>query len=66
MIWLVLITALPAQERVRTSATQLPINTFRRDPDAFFYLGPFQEVVSGSLGVEFTDNVNLSEQKSLT
>jgi opacity protein-like surface antigen len=64
MVCLVLlVTSLPAQERVRTSATQLPIETFRRSPDAFFYMGPFQEVVSGSISTEYTDNVNLSTDK---
>jgi hypothetical protein len=63
MACLVLITSLPAQERVRTSATQLPIETFRHTPNAFFYLGPFQEVLSGSVGVQYTDNVNLSTDK---
>jgi opacity protein-like surface antigen len=63
MVCLVLITSLPAQERVRTSVVQLPIQSYRQSPEAFFYLGPLQEVVSGSLGVQFTDNVNLSENK---
>jgi hypothetical protein len=63
MVFLVLITSVPAQERVRTSVVQLPIESYRQTPDAFFYLGPLQEVVSGSMGVQFTDNVNLSEQK---
>jgi hypothetical protein len=57
---LVLITSLPAQERVRSSALQLPIEGFRRSPDAFFYVGPFQEILTGSAGVQYTDNVNLS------
>ena len=39
MVCLVLVTSLPAQERVRTSATQLPIETFRRDPGRFFLPG---------------------------
>jgi hypothetical protein len=57
---LALITSLPAQERVRTSALQLPIESYRRSPDAFFYVGPFQEVLYGSVGVQYTDNVNLA------
>ena len=63
MVGLVLITSVPAQERVRTSVVQLPIESYRHSPEAFFYLGPLQEVASGSVGVKFTDNVNLSEQK---
>jgi hypothetical protein len=54
------ITSLKAQERVRTSALQLPIQAFRRSPQAFFYLGPFQEELTGSAGVQYTDNVNLA------
>jgi hypothetical protein len=60
ILGLVLITSLPAQERVRSSALQLPIEGFRRSPDAFFYLGPFQEILTGTTSVQYTDNVNLN------
>jgi hypothetical protein len=61
LLCLVLITSSSAQELVRTSATLLPIQSFRRSPEAFFYLGPFQEVLTGSAGVQYTDNVNLTD-----
>ena len=57
---LALVTSLRAQEPVRTAAQQLPIQTFRQSPEAFFYLGPFQEILTGALGVAYTDNVGLS------
>jgi hypothetical protein len=60
ILCLILTTSLQAQERVRTSAGQQPIETFRRSPEAFFYLGPFQEELGGSAGVSYTDNVNLT------
>ena len=60
LLCLVLTTSLRAQERVRTSATQLPIESYQRSPEAFFYLGPFQEVLTGSAGVQYTDNVDLA------
>jgi opacity protein-like surface antigen len=60
ILGLVLSTTLLAQERVRTAAAPLPIQSFRQNPEAFFYLGPFQEVLAGSVGVQYTDNVNLS------
>jgi opacity protein-like surface antigen len=60
ILGLVLITSSPAQERVRSSALQLPIQGFQRSPDAFFYVGPFQEILTGTAGVHYTDNVNLT------
>jgi opacity protein-like surface antigen len=51
---------LRAQERVRTSATATPIESFTRSPEAFFYLGPFEEELTGTVGVNYIDNVNLS------
>ena len=57
---LILIPSLPAQERVRTSETATPIQTFTRNPEAFFYLGPLEEQLTGTVGVNYTDNVNLS------
>jgi hypothetical protein len=60
LLCLVLITSSSAQELVRTSTTLLPIESFRRSPEAFFYLGPLQEVLTGTAGVQYTDNVNLT------
>jgi hypothetical protein len=57
---LILTLSLRAQERVRTSETATPIETFTRSPEAFFYLGPLQEELAGTVGVNYTDNVNLS------
>src|ERR1700722_15287389 len=57
---LILIPSLPAQERVRTSETATPIQTFTRNPEAFFYLGPLEQQLTGTVGVNYTDNVNLS------
>jgi hypothetical protein len=57
---LMLTFSLRAQERVRTSATATPLESFARTPEAFFYLGPFEEELTGSVGVNYTDNVNLS------
>ena len=52
--------AAKAQERVRTSAGRLPIESFRSVPETFLHIGPFQEVLIGSGGVAYTDNANLS------
>jgi hypothetical protein len=57
---LILVTSLPAQERVRSAAPPIPIESFLRSPEAFFYFGPFQEILEGSVGVQYTDNVNLA------
>jgi hypothetical protein len=51
---------LQAQERVRTAAPGPAIETFRHSPEAFFYFGPFQEIITGTLSTQYTDNVNLS------
>jgi hypothetical protein len=48
-----------AQERVRTAAGQLKIESFR-NPEAFFRVGPFQEELTGSTGFEYTDNAGLT------
>ena len=50
---------LDAQERVRTAAGRLKIESFR-NPEAFFRLGPLQEELIGSAGIEFTDNSQLT------
>ena len=66
LLCLVLITSSSAQELVRTSARLLPIESFRRSPEAFFYLGPFQEVLTGTAGVQYTDNVNLTDTDKMS
>jgi hypothetical protein len=57
---------LHGQEPVRTALRQLPIQAFKRSPEAFFYLGPFQEVLIGSAGVQYTDNVNLTQSNKIS
>src|ERR1700739_2668854 len=66
ILCLVLITSLPAHEPVRTAAGPLPIQSFRQSPEAFFYLGPFQEVLVGSAGVQYTDNVDLTDTNKIS
>jgi hypothetical protein len=66
MLYLILVTSLPAQERVRSAAPALPIESFKRSPEAFFYFGPFQEILDGSVGVQYTDNVNLAETDKIS
>src|SRR5215469_5751500 len=66
LICLILITSLYAQEPVRSAQEKLPIQSFRRSPEAFFYLGPFQEVLIGSAGVEYNDNVNLTQSNKIS
>ena len=60
ILYLALLIAAPAQELVRTSTIPLPIESFRPSPEEFFHLGPFQEELAGSAGVQYTDNVNLA------
>jgi hypothetical protein len=60
VLGLILTTSLRAQEPVRSSAPPSRIDSFRQTPEAFFYLGPFQEELVGSLGVQYVDNVNLT------
>jgi hypothetical protein len=66
ILYLALLTSLSAQERVRTAAEPLAIQAFARSPDAFFYLGPFQEVLTGTAGVQYTDNVNLTPANKIS
>jgi hypothetical protein len=66
ILCLALITSLRAQERVRTFAGQLPIQGFRRAPVTFFRLGPFDGNVTGSVGVEYTDNANLANTNKIS
>jgi hypothetical protein len=56
---LVQITSLRGQERVRTAAQQLEIESFR-NPEAFFRIGPTEEVLIGGVGVNYSDNSNLT------
>jgi hypothetical protein len=66
ILCLILITSVRAQERVRTAQGALPIQTFRRAPETFFRLGPFDGNITASTGVEYTDNANLSETSKLS
>jgi len=59
VLCLVNISALRAQERVRTAAGRLHIESFK-NPEAFFTVGPLQEVLIASAGFDFTDNSSLS------
>src|SRR5260370_526421 len=59
ILCLILAAPLRAQERVRTSAGPLLIQTFKRAPEVFFRLGPFDGDVTASSGVEYTDNSTL-------
>jgi hypothetical protein len=54
-----------AQERVRTAAGQLKIESFR-NPEAFFRVGPFQEELTGSAGFEYTDNAGLTQTNKIS
>src|SRR5271165_3456484 len=63
---LVLVGSLRAQEPVRTAPQQLPIESFKRAPEAFFYLGPFQEILTGTTGVQYTDNSNLTPTNKIS
>jgi hypothetical protein len=59
ILCLLMITGLRGQELVRSSAAA-PLSEFKRTPGAFFYLGPFQEELTGTAIVQYTDNVNLT------
>jgi hypothetical protein len=52
--------SLRAQEPIRSAAPPLPIQSYRRSPDAFFYFGPFQQIITGTISTQYTDNVNLT------
>jgi hypothetical protein len=52
-------TTLRAQERVRTAAGRLQIESFK-NPEAFFTVGPLQEVLIASAGFDFNDNSSLA------
>jgi len=64
VLCLILTAPLRAQERVRTSAGPLAIQTFKRAPGVFFRLGPFDGDVTATTGVEYTDNANLAPADS--
>jgi len=64
--YLILATSACAQEPVRIAPEKLPIQSFRSAPEAFFYLGPFQEVLIGSVGVQYTDNANLTQSNKIS
>jgi hypothetical protein len=55
-----------AQESVRTAQNESIIRGYARSPEAFFHWGPFQEELTGSLGVEYTDNVNLAATNKIS
>jgi hypothetical protein len=63
ILCLICTASLRAQEPVRSAAPPLPIQAFRRSPNAFFYFGPFQEILTGHISTQYTDNVNLSTTK---
>jgi hypothetical protein len=64
---LLVIFSLPlkAQERVRTSAGKLEIESFRK-PEAFFRIGPILEAITGTAGISYTDNSQLSNTNKLS
>jgi hypothetical protein len=56
---------LHAQERVRTAAGRLEIQSFK-NPLRFFRIGPLQEELIGSVGVEYTDNSGLTNTNKIS
>jgi hypothetical protein len=66
ILFLVLATSLRAQERVRTVFESPLIQAYRRSPQAFFYLGPFQEELQGTAAVQYTDNVQLTNTNKIS
>jgi hypothetical protein len=65
LLCLLLITAVQGQELVRSSAAA-PFAEFKRTPGAFFYLGPFQEDLTGTATVRYTDNVELTKTDKIS
>ncbi len=57
--------SLHAQELVRTATSKPQIESFK-NPETSFQVGPLQEALTGSLGVEYTDNVNLTDTDKLS
>jgi len=66
ILFLVLAGSLRAQEPVRIAPEKLPIQSFRSVPEPFFRLGPFQEELIGSVGIQYTDNVNLTQTNKIS
>jgi hypothetical protein len=56
---------LRAQERVRTAAGRLEIQSFK-NPEAFFRIGPLQEVLTGGVGIQYTDNSQLTNTNKIS
>jgi hypothetical protein len=56
---LICVNPLRAQQRVRTAQGRLEIESFK-NPEAFFRIGPLQEELLGTAGLEYTDNSGLS------
>jgi len=59
------VASLRAQERVRTAAGRLEIESFRR-PEAFFRIGPLQEELIGGVGIQYTDNSQLTNTNKIS
>jgi hypothetical protein len=66
ILCLVFTASLRAQVPVRSYLEKLPIQSFQRSPEAFFYLGPFQEILTGSVGVQYNDNANLTQSDKVS
>ena len=66
-ILLLVIFSLPlkAQERVRTSAGKLEIESFR-NPEVSFRIGPILEAITGTAGFSYTDNAQLSNTDKIS
>jgi hypothetical protein len=64
---LLVIFSLPlnAQERVRSSAGKLEIESFR-NPEIFFRIGPILEAITGEAGISYTDNSQLSDTNKIS
>src|SRR6266446_1571443 len=62
---LICIDPLHAQERVRTAAGRLEIQSFR-NPLTFIRIGPLQEELIGSVGLEYTDNSALTNTNKIS
>src|SRR5262245_39393104 len=62
---LICIAPLRAQERVRTAQGKLEIQSFK-NPEAFFRIGPLQELLIGDLGLEYTDNSGLTNTNKIS
>jgi hypothetical protein len=54
------------QEIVRATPEALPVQTFRAAPEEFFRLGPFQEELTGTGGVSYTDNIDLTPNNKIS